>query len=169
MSNNKKKYQCNNDSNKKGKINLIALFNFMDISKLYLIKKYLFYKYSLIVFFTLAVLFCASLYTIVFKSEVDLSVYYPTGSIIPSLCMVYLMCKNIDNSVELSIKSIYMISNLALLSLILALVICIVANLLLFEFYTLSYYESFFFIQKYYWGFLDFKNNSLCNGKNILS
>ena len=68
--------------------------------------------------------------------------------------MVYLMCKNIDNSVELSIKSIYMISNLALLSLILALVICIVANLLLFEFYTLSYYESFFLSRNIIGGFL---------------
>ena len=62
-----------------------------------------------------------------------------------------------------------MISNLALLSLILALVIYIVANFLFFYFYTLSFNESFFFIQKYYWGFINLKNNSLYNRENILS
>ena len=65
------------------------------------------------------------------KYEVYLSVYYSTRSIVPSLCMVYLICKDRDYLIELSIKSMYMISNLVLLSLILALVIYIVANFFL--------------------------------------
>ncbi len=64
---------------------------------------------------------------------------FTTLSIIFSLCMVYLKCKNRDYLIELSIKS--MISNLALLSLILA--IFIVTNYLLLNEYILSFKDSF--------------------------
>ena len=74
----KRKFKCNNDSNKEGKINLITIFNLIDIRKLYLIKKDIIKKYSLIIFSTLAVLFIGSLYTIMIKDEFSLSVYYST-------------------------------------------------------------------------------------------
>ena len=157
INNNKKISQCNNDSNKKGKINLTAIFYFFDISRLYLIKKESFQKYSLIIFFIIAVLFGGSLYQILFISEIDLSVYYSTWSIIPSLCMVYLICRNRDCLIKFSIKSVYMIINLALLSLILGLVLYIVANYLFFDFYTLSFNESFDLSKKIIGGFLTLK------------
>lgn len=75
------------------------------------------------------------------KPEVDLSVYYSTGFILSTLCMVYLTYKDRDSLIELSINSMYMISNLAILSLILGSVIYIVANFL--SFYTPSFSESF--------------------------
>ena len=75
---NKKISQCNNDSNKEGKINLTAIFCFFDIGRLYLIKKDSIQKYSLILFCIIAVLFGVSLYQILFRSEIDLSIYYST-------------------------------------------------------------------------------------------
>ena len=99
-----------------------------------------------------------------FKAEVDLSVYYSTWSIIPSLCMVYLIGKSIKDFmvysieksikdfIDLSIDSMYLISNLGLLSLILASVIYIVANFLFFGFDTLSFSESFFLFKKIFGG-----------------
>ena len=152
FNNNQKNYQGNNNSDNKGKFSLKTLSSYIDINKLYLIKKDWIKKYSLIIFSILAILFCASLCTIMFKAEVDLSVYYSTWSIIPSLCMVYLIGKSIKDFIDLSIDSMYLISNLGLLSLILASVIYIVANFLFFGFDTLSFSESFFFYSRKFLG-----------------
>lgn len=132
-----------NSINNKEKVNLNTLFSYLDISKLYLIKVAWIKKYSFIIFSILAILFCASLYIVVFKDEVNLFVYYSTWSIIPGLCMVYLMYKDRNYCIKLSVNSMHLISNLALLSLILASVIYIVANLLISDLYLLSFSESF--------------------------
>lgn len=71
-------------NNDKGK-NDLKPRSFINISRLYLIRRVFIEKGKYFIFSSLGVLFCASLYTIVFKYEVDLSVYYFTWLIIPIL------------------------------------------------------------------------------------
>ena len=119
-----------------------TISSYLDISKLYFIPIEIFKKSSLIIFFILAISLFAA-FIIILKCKVDLSNYYSIWSILPPLFMVYLMWKNKYNFIKLSIRSVYMISNLGLLSFILSLVIYFASNYLFYAIYPISYQESF--------------------------
>lgn len=109
----------------KGKINnkknyLETIFSYTDISRLYILKKEYIEEYSSIIFLVMAILFVISLFIIMFSFEdISLNIYSILPGCISSLSLVYLMYKNRDLLKKLSINSLYVISNIFLLSLFL--------------------------------------------------
>nr|AYE67625.1 hypothetical protein [Annulohypoxylon stygium] len=144
-----------NSNNKKKVKNIFQIISsYLDISKLYFIPINIFEKSSLIIFFILAILFIAAVIFILI-SNVDLSNYYSIWSILPPLFMVYLRMweKNAREFKELCIKGIYMISNLALLSLILALFVYLASNYLFYDIWVQLPFIKSFYISKNILGF----------------
>lgn len=73
------------------------IFSFTDLSRLYLINKEFFIKFSSLIFYVFATLLGISLFMVIFKLiVVDLFLYFNILTIVASLVMVYLTYKNID-------------------------------------------------------------------------
>lgn len=136
---------------------LKTIYSYLDITRLYFIPMKIFQKLKWIIFFIFAISLLAA-YIVIFKYEVDISNYYSIWSILPPLFMVYLMWKDKYGFINLSIKSIYMISNLAFLSLNFALVIYLASNYLFSTIYPpVSFVESFYLCKSIICIFLSLK------------
>nr|YP_009867813.1 NADH dehydrogenase subunit 3 [Nemania diffusa]QKG05012.1 NADH dehydrogenase subunit 3 [Nemania diffusa] len=130
-------------------VNLDLIFSFTDISKFYFINKDFFVKFSSIILYVLATLLGISLFLVMFKLNegVDLFLYFNLFTIVASLVMVSLTYKNKDLLIKLSLNSLYVITNMLLLSLILSIFIYIIIILLQvlvpFNINTLSFMDCF--------------------------
>ncbi len=154
LNNNKRCYSTKN-SPKFNSNNLGNIFSFINLNKLYFIKREFISKFFFIILFILAILFVISLFILIF--EVNLYDYYNIGSIMPILCTGYLMYKRRDLLIKLSINSIYVISNLLLLTLILATVVYIVTHFLPFDFKIESFKDSLIFSKELFGYLLSWK------------
>lgn len=81
--------------------------------------------------------------------------------------MVYLMLRDREKLIQMSINSIYLISNRSLLSLFLAIVISRVVYYA--DFCTLSFVEYFFISRSIFGGYINLKYNSFYVSENIFS
>lgn len=128
---------------KRGNSNLYLIFSFTDISRLYLINKEFFFKYSSIILYVIAILLGISLFMVMFELIiVDWSIYFNISTIVASLVMVYLAYKDKDLLIKLSINSIYVITNMLLLGLILGIFIFLIWGFFLNN--NISFIDCFF-------------------------
>jgi len=102
---------------------------FLDISKLYFIKKEYINKLFLHILSILAILFLIVLFITIFKLKRDLFFFFNYSAFLLSLIMGFLIYKDYKKAIQLSKSSLHLISNILLLSLILAIVIYISVHL----------------------------------------